>query len=209
MMQMVNSRAFVVVSFFLTGCVSLFPEPSKEGKRIVLQSLKELRKSPVSLSDIVMIDEPAATGPVATTRISVLRQDEAGLMLQDMLAGAEWPESLPKIIQTHLVEALEYSGHFKGIGRVEDNLKSTLLMIPEIRHFDLLEDQGVFRKVQIELEIKMARSPRRDLLAQRVFKSEAFVTEQGLKGVMMAFNQAYQRILDELVQWVLEAQFKN
>jgi cholesterol transport system auxiliary component len=139
----------------------------------------------------VLVTEPTALKALDSENIVV--REGAGQI--QYLAGAQWGDRLPKIVQARLIEAFERSGRFGGIGRPGEGLAIDYQIITDIRAFGVQD--GV---AQIEIAAKLLNDRNGVVRGSKVF-SASVNAGTGPDALVSALDQAFSEVAKELVIW--------
>jgi cholesterol transport system auxiliary component len=188
----------VLSAGLLTACSSILPQ------RGAAPDLYQL--SPVALPAVkkpaaaqIVVDAPLAARGLDTDRI-IVRGDSYEVKY---LSGVRWTDRIPRLVQSALVQGLESTGAFTGVGRPEDGLKSNYALLSDLRAFDVVS-QGMMgsARVQVVLAAKLVR-PGGDVVASRLITKEAEAKGSGNGGIVAAFDEAVKGAAEETTQWVV------
>lgn len=146
------------------------------------------------LSGQLVVVEPAALQPLEAERI--LAKDKAGTV--SYLAGAQWSDRLPRLIQTKLIQTFENASRLKAVGRPGDGTTPNYQLTTEIRAFQLDAAAGTaFAEISAKLiDVKAGRT-----IAGKVFSARIPVSSPNGPEVAQALDRALSRILVEIVRW--------
>jgi len=145
------------------------------------------------------VAEPAALLVLDTQKIIVR---SAGGARTQMPGSAQWADTLPKLIQAKVTQALESAASAKTVVRTADNLTTDRQLLLEIRSFDLIADDKP--KVVIELAAKIVADGNRVVKA-RSFTATAPAQSVDGAGAAAAFNTAFGSIVTDLAVWARQA----
>jgi cholesterol transport system auxiliary component len=184
----------------LSACSSVLPAraPAPDVYRLSQISLTAGNDKPLAAQ--LVIAAPLANGGIDTDRI-VVRDNPYEVTY---LAGARWTDHAPKIVQTGLVQALESLGTFAGVGRPEDGIRQNFELVSDLRAFDIITEGAGRPHVSIVLAAKLLRAPGGEVLASRLFKTEAPAKGSGDKAAVAAFDEGMTQIASEIANWVAD-----
>ena len=144
----------------------------------------------------IVVDEPAATGTLASPRITRHGADgEYGVF-----AGARWVDRAPLLVQDALVRAFEDSGRVAGVGRPSSSVRGDYALITVLRRFQGEGDD----EVAITLSAQLVRYASNEVLAARVFDASVAVDGSGMAAVVAAFDRAFAELAPQIVAWSVE-----
>jgi cholesterol transport system auxiliary component len=195
------SRLVVVLALAaLSGCSTILPPraPAPNVYRLSVISLPARSEKPMPAQ--LVVDVPIAMGGLDTDRI-VVHDNPYELTY---LAGARWTDHAPRLVQSALVQALESTGAFTGVGRQEDGIRRNFELVSDLRAFDV-NTEGMGRAhIAIALAAKLLRAPGGEVLATRLFKAEVPANGRGEKDIVAAYDGAMTAIATDMTQWVIE-----
>lgn len=145
----------------------------------------------------LVVDEPYAAGPLASTRIAV----RAAPRSYGVLTGARWTERAPRVVQDLLLRGFEDSGRIIGVGRGSAGLRGDYSLLVELRRFEADYTDG--RVVSVAVAARLARYASNQALATRVFEAEVPIEGKGNDAVVAAFDAAMAGIVPDVVDWAL------
>jgi cholesterol transport system auxiliary component len=146
------------------------------------------------------IAQPGATDNLDTSRIALFNPPAR----MDYYANAQWPDRLPQLVQSALVQAFEQSGKIAAVAPDEAGLRSDYMLQTEIRDFNAVYDvpDGTPR-VKIRIMAKLVRA--RKIVQVQEFSQEAPAGANTVDNVVIAAGQALTTILQQIVGWTLKA----
>ena len=142
----------------------------------------------------LVVAVPSALQIIDSDRIMVRgRSDEVSY-----LAGAQWADRVPSLVQTRLIQTFENAKRIGFVGRPDDKIVPDATLVTDIRTFELQagSSTGV---VEISAKIVMEGSGR--IQAAKLFS--AHVPAAGASGpqASTALDQALQSVLRDIVAW--------
>ncbi len=143
----------------------------------------------------VVVADPTTLVAYDTQRI-ILRNAEGAT---SFLENAQWADSVPKIFQAMVVESLENSKTFAGVGRPTDGLAADYQLLIEVRVFEV--ELGPPAKAEVNFEAKILSQNGR-ILDTRDFRVDAPVKAIDPASVTEALNECFTRSARELVLWM-------
>ena len=145
----------------------------------------------------ILIVEPTALKALDSEQI-VIRPTSSSIQY---LAGSQWSDRLPKIVQDKLVQAFENSGRVGGVGRPGDGLAIDFKIITAIRAFEIKADAG--EQAVVELSAKVLNDRNGVVVASKVFGATAAVSGSGNAAYVQSLDRAFEEVVRELVAWSL------
>lgn len=187
------TRAFVVAGLLaLTGCASSGPDALYG---LTTPTGEQLRVRTTSRQ--VLVPEPRALQSLDTNSIAVV---DAG-PVYTYFPKAAWTDTLPKVVQAKLVQALENTGGLRGVGLPGEGLLIDYQLQTDLRAFELRID-GADRAV-VEVMARLVNDRNGRTRASRVFRAEVPASGTDVGKAVEAMNVAADRVLREMTAWVL------
>ena len=193
------SRRFLLVSSALaiSGCAALpgggpAPLDTFDLQAVNVESTAA-RRSRVQL----LVAEPTALKTIDSENI-VIRPTGATL---EYLRGAQWADRLPRLVQAKLVEALQGSGRFGGVGKPGEGLAIDYQLLTEVRAFGIRLD-GTPR-AEVRLHVKLLNDRNGVVRAERTFSAEAAMNGTGNNAYVAALDRAFADVTRQIVGWTL------
>jgi len=146
----------------------------------------------------LLIAEPGALKALDSENI-VIRNAPNSLQY---LAGAQWSDRLPKIVQARLAEAFQSSGRLGGVGLPGQGLAVDYQLVTEIRSFEIRVGSG--ESAHVELAVKLVDDRNGVVRRSRVFTASAPVIGAGNQRFVTALDQAFAIVAREMVDWSLK-----
>lgn len=199
---MISFPKFLVLFplMLLSACVSLLPETGEPPKRIWLEPA--MISSPLrdhnNPLQTVAITRPTATNMLDSERFRI-RDLRGKIALVDHIAGIEWQEHLPIMVQRHLIQALILSKKFKAVGFEEDSFNHNVVLETDIQKFDVVIQKDKMY-AEIELSAKLLEVKGRDVIWQKPFTSKAPITSHSLEAFIAGLTKAYENVLYQVTQ---------
>ena len=187
----------------LSACVSLLPETGELPKRIWLEP-PMIASSPQGQSvtpfQTIAITRPTATKTLDSERLR-LRDLTGKIAFVDSIAGVEWQEHLPTMMQRHLTQALVHSKKFKAVGFEEDSFKHAVVLETDLQAFDvvILKDKMY---ADVQLSAKLVEVKGRNVIWQKAFTSKVPITDHSLDAFISSLTKAYETVLRQITQTV-------
>lgn len=180
-------------SLFLAGCVSGGGQVSETFDLSVPRDIPQGRGSAAQ----ILVPEPLALRALDTERI-VVRPRPTEI---NYLAGAQWSDRLPKLIQTRLLQTFENSGRVRAAGRPGQGLLIDYQVVSDIRAFEFDVDA---KRAVIEISVKLMNDKTGRVVATEVFRSETEADRDDAKAIAGALDTALDRQLRGILDWTLK-----
>lgn len=155
-------------------------------------------QAPSLRSRQLLIAEPTALKALNSENIVVRLSDSE----VQYLANSQWSDSLPRMVQSKLVEAFEDTGRLGGVGRPGQGLAIDYQVVTDIRSFEIDTKGNV---ANIEISVKLLNDRNGTVRAQEVFRSSARVTGTGSANLVKALDSAFAAVNREIVAWTLRS----
>jgi phospholipid/cholesterol/gamma-HCH transport system substrate-binding protein len=160
-----------------------FPAPQdSESKALTLQ---------------IALPEPTALVAFETQKVLVAPSPGELKPLEE----GQWADSVPKLVQTKMVESFENAG-FAHVGKAMDGFTPDVQLLLEIRSFEVLLAQP--SAAQIEIAAKLLGADGK-IAVEHSFRATAPAPEVESPGAAAALNDAFQTIARDIVVWVQAA----
>lgn len=142
----------------------------------------------------ILIKEPTALKAVDSDRI-IVKPDRN---VVTYLSGAQWTDTVPKLVQTKLVESFENAGVTRATSKPGDGLVIDYQLVIDIRQFEVFDGDAV-----IELSIKLLRDSNGVVRETRIFRASKAAKGIKAEDYVTAFDLAFDEIAQEIVRWVV------
>lgn len=143
----------------------------------------------------ILIAEPSALKSLDSVNIVI--KPEAGEV--QYLAGAQWADRLPKVVQAKLAQAFESSDRVGGVGKPGEGLAIDYQVITEIRRFGIRLDGG--DRADVELFVRVLNDRNGTVRAAKTFAAQAAVAGSGNSAYADALDRAFNEATVEIVNW--------
>jgi cholesterol transport system auxiliary component len=183
------SRASLLFALLLSACSSL--GGVKPLDTFDLTTPDAVKAGPRKGKVQVLVTEPQALKALDSENIVVRN----GASQIQYLAGAQWSDRLPKIVQARLIQAFEKSGRFGGVGRPGEGLAIDYQIITEIRAFGIEDGVAV-----VEIGAKLLNDRNGVVRSSKTF-SASVRAGSGANGFVEALDQAFSGVAADLVAW--------
>jgi cholesterol transport system auxiliary component len=143
---------------------------------------------------------PQAPASLDTERIA-LNPTPATL---DYFANASWPDHLPLLIQSLLVESFEKDGRAGAVTRDTSGLHADYLLQTEIRAFQArytAPDQAP--EIVLRIGATLVQMPDGKILDHREMSEEAHAETNAIPAIVGAFDAATGAMLADIVNWAV------
>ena len=148
----------------------------------------------------VLVTRPEAGSDINTDRIAALFD---GLKVK-YLTSARWASPAPGMLQRLMVDSLESSKCFSGVGDEASGLTSQLRLSMDIKRFYLRYDAGAKPVVDIAVTLRLVNLQTGSSLGFTRIETTQAAQSEDLRDLIDAFNAATGRVLKQSSAWVLE-----
>jgi cholesterol transport system auxiliary component len=121
----------------------------------------------------------------------------------EYLKGAQWADRLPKVVQARLVDALQRSGRFAGVGKPGEGLAIDYQVIADIRAFDIVASGNAH--AEVSLYVRLLNDRNGAVKAQKLFTAAAPVAGTGNGALVKALDSAFDKAASDIVSWSVSA----
>lgn len=184
----------LTVALTVTACAVLKPPPAPRDT-FDLTVPQNLAISGSTKAQI-LVKQPNSLKAIDSDRM-ILREGTAEITY---LAGAQWADNVPKLVQSRLLEAFENAGAAGAAAKPGDGLVIDYQLISEIRRFEIdLTDAPV---AVIEISIKLLSDKSGRVLETRIFKARQQATGSEAADYVAALDGAFTEIVRDIINWV-------
>ncbi len=155
------------------------------------QSFSGLR---ASTNSQILVKLPTSLDAINSERIIVRPSPRVITYLE----GAQWSDTVPKMMQSKLVEAFENSASTGATAKPGDGLVIDFQLVSDIRRFEVINSQAT-----IEISIKLLADGSGKVVETRIFEVTAGASSQTADGYVNAFDEAFDRLSRDIIKWVL------
>jgi cholesterol transport system auxiliary component len=177
----------VMIVVALTGCGGGPPPITFDlSQRDTMTKLLHARRQ-------LVVTEPSAVQPVDSNRIIVRRPDGS----LATLANTAWADSLPKLIQSRVVQAFENAGALGHVGMSGGPITPDVTLDIEIRDFEIDVGAG---QARVEIAARLVNAVSGRTVAARISQATVPTAGEGPSAVE-ALDQALGQVLSQLIRW--------
>ncbi len=113
-----------------------------------------------------------------------------------------WLDSMPDMVHSLLIQSLEDSGRFAGVGRA-GGMRSQFGLVSEIRRFEIVDEGRGGLSVALALQANLIHQASGRVMATQSFEHDEAVSGTSLDEIIYAFEQAMGDLFGELAGWLL------
>lgn len=186
------------IALSLSSCALL-------GKKPAPKDTYELTTPAVSLSATraqrsqVLVKLPTALKAINSDRM-ILRPTPSSITY---LAGAQWSDTVPRMVQAKLVAAFENTGSTRATALPGDGLVIDYQLVIDIRRFEI--NQSGSDQAQLEVSVKLLTDRTGLVRDTRVFSATTPVRGSDNGDYVAAFDSAFASLTNDLIAWVLRS----
>jgi cholesterol transport system auxiliary component len=192
-----SRRAMILLAVsavLLSGCVSKLltsPPPATYD----LTGLEQTPKLRGSISAQILVPEPGALKILNSEHIVV-----ANGPIVAYYPNAQYPDSLPRMVQTRVIEAFEKTKRAKAVGKPGDGLSIDYQLLTDIRKFDFNVTTGG-RFAEIEIAARLLNDHNGRVVASRTFTASVPVGQDNAASAVSGLNAGLDQILADMMNW--------
>lgn len=151
---------------------------------------------PSAKSKQILIADPTALKALNSDQI-VIRVSPSEIQY---LSRSQWSDTLPRMVQSKLVQAFENSGKLGGVGKPGQGLAIDYQVVTDIRSFEI--DAASGNKAVVEISAKILNDRNGTVRAQQVFRATAPAGGDNVSFVK-GLGRAFTSVTDQIVGWTL------
>ena len=199
-----DRRAFLLLSgasaLMLTGCGGLFGPPPAPAIYVLRPDFPAPAAAPAKPAWSLAIMRPSAPASLDTDRIALLQPD--GIL--DYYADAQYPDSLPGVVQTVLLNAFEASAAPAAVARDSDALHADYNLLVDIKDFQANYSvrDGV-PEARVTLTARLATAHGRAVVGSVTLSQHAPASANSVGAAAQALQQALAAAASGIVAWAL------
>ena len=114
------------------------------------------------------------------------------------LAGAQWADTIPKLVQARLVETFENTGATRATAIPGDGLVIDYQLVSDIRRFEISGGTAV-----IEMSVKLLVDRTGLVRETRIFTASAPANGSDNDAYVAAFDAAFDQLATSIARWVI------
>jgi phospholipid/cholesterol/gamma-HCH transport system substrate-binding protein len=147
----------------------------------------------------LQVPEPTALGVFDSEKILVRRNDSAD---GPGLGNAQWPDVLPKVVQTRIVQSFENARYMRALGRAPEGTRSDFQLLIDIRAFQVSAGSEAIAEVELAARIVGAEG---GIVKADVFRATMPVATLDAATSAKALSDAFVKVATDLVIWTCSA----
>ncbi len=146
----------------------------------------------------ILVKAPSALKSVDSDRIVV----RPSAKVVTYLAGAQWSDTVPRMVQSKLVAAFENFGRTGATAQPGDGLVIDYQLVSELREFGIAADDGT---ANIEMAVKLLSDRTGKVVRTRVFRISRPSAGTTPDDYVDAIDTAFDALSRDLIGWVTGA----
>ena len=191
----------MVTSMLMAGCGNIIG-PGKPLQLYTLEPQVPVSSGPARqvVSGQLSIDIPDAEASLNTNRIA-LNPTPATM---DYFANASWPDRLPLLFQSRLIESFEKDGRVASVARDTAALHADYLVKSEIRSFQArYAAPNSAPDIVVRIDVTLVQVATEKVILRKEMSQQVHAGENTLPAIVLAFNSATTSILKDIVDWTV------
>ncbi|MFM7347576.1 MAG: ABC-type transport auxiliary lipoprotein family protein [Tagaea sp.] len=145
------------------------------------------------------VELPVAAGGLDSARIALQRTP----VTVDFFARAAWTDTVPRMVQTLLIESYENTGRIVAVSRDSAALRPDYLLKVDLREFQAEYFEPGPPKAHVRLSSRLVRMPERTILASFTHAERATAARNEMPAIVAAFDEALGVTMRRTVEWTL------
>jgi cholesterol transport system auxiliary component len=187
----VAARAFLFAcALVVAGCAAFKPAAST----FDLTAPHEFPHLRGSSRAQLLIAEPSALKTLDAPQIVVKPAPNE----LEYLARAQWPDRLPKVVQSRLVETFENTRRIRAVSRPGEDLLIDYQLATDIRDFEADAAAGT---AEVTLSVKLVSDRSGRVIATRIFTASVPLASTSPGVVVDALDLAFDKVARDIVNW--------
>ena len=145
----------------------------------------------------VLIKEPTALKAINSQNIVVKPTPS----VITYLGGAQWSDSVPKMVQVKLVETFENTGRAGAVAKPGDGLVIDYQVISAIRAFEVVVS-GSTKQAVVDISVKLLNDKNGRVLRSKIFRATMPFSGSSNDDYITALDRAFDDVARDMVSWV-------
>ena len=183
--------ALPIATALISGC------GSKANNDTFDLSLTPSADGPSARNRQILVTEPTALKALNSDQV-VVRVSSSEIQY---LANSRWGDTLPRLVQSKLVEAFENSGRLGGVGTPGQGLAIDYQVVTDLRAFEVVTTGS--RLANVEISVKILNDRNGTVRAQEVFRASTPVSGSENRDFIASLDRAFAKVSAEIVDWSL------
>ena len=142
----------------------------------------------------IVVVEPVASQALDSERIVVRpKPDQIAY-----LAGAQWADRLPKLVQARLIQTFENTRLLAHVGRPGDRLAADRTLDSELRNFEIDVEAG---QAVVEISVKLVNERNGRIADAKIFRAVSPASSANGEAASRALDAALGEAMRAIVAW--------
>ncbi len=186
----------LAASMMLVSCISVLPKPGPDPDTFRLSEI--VLPSQLASTPVVLVELPSSPKVLRNNRIAIV-QGSQGIAYT---AGARWAAPVPQLVSELLTDELLATGALNVVSP-QEGVHPRFALITEIRHFEIVYDQGMDAAPlgRVEIRAKLIDRHGRVLMALGHFDANSRADDNRLGAIAAAIDRAAHQVGQELGAW--------
>ena len=146
----------------------------------------------------LLVAEPTALSLFDNDKVLV----RSSTVDKPVVDNAQWPDLLPKVIQTRIVQSFENAQYFRAMGKSPEGTRADFNLLIDIRGFHISAGSEVVAEVEIAAKIVGADGR---IVDARTFRSTTPLAALDAPLAAKALNDSFAKVASEIVLWTCGA----
>ncbi len=198
--QSLKALAALPIIGLSAACTNIVPGQGPPPSLYRLTPKSTFREDLPTVEWQLVLEPPVANGSLNTTRIALQRTPTQ----MEFYARSGWVDQAPLMVQTLMVESFENSGRIVSVARETGGLRADYVLKTELREFQTIYYRNGTPEALVALNAKLIQLPQRSIIASRSFEHMAPASADQIDNIVVAFDDALDKVLRGLVEWTLE-----
>jgi phospholipid/cholesterol/gamma-HCH transport system substrate-binding protein len=143
----------------------------------------------------LLVPEPRALANFETEKILVSGGEKQNV------EGAQWPDMLPRVVQSRIVQSFENAGYLKVLPGVPDGTRMDVQLLIDIRQFQIVG--GAEPRARVELAARLL-DKEGGIVSVKTFAADAPAQSLAPEVAVKSLNEAFGKVTSSLVTWACE-----
>ncbi|MEV5407135.1 ABC-type transport auxiliary lipoprotein family protein [Streptomyces albidoflavus] len=115
------------------------------------------------------------------------------------LGDGQWSDTLPRLIQTRLINTFENASQLRGVSRPSSGAVADAQLIMELRNFEVATPNN---EAYVVLSVKIVNDQTGRIVAGRIFRASVPVSAVNAAGAARGLDEALSIVMLDIVRWV-------
>ncbi|MEE9374991.1 MAG: ABC-type transport auxiliary lipoprotein family protein [Rhizobiaceae bacterium] len=185
--------AWGLISLAMTSC-ALIKKPEAARETYDISAPQDFSGLQGGTRSQILVKLPTALKAIDSDRI-IVKPSPSVITYQ---AGAQWSDTVPRMVQAKLVEAFENTGATGATAKPGDGLVIDFQLVSSIRRFEILDGVAV-----IEMSIKLLTDKTGLVQETRIFTAKTNAVGSTADAYVAAFDASFDELARSIVRWVV------